>query len=157
MSVARWDGHSQRVVGIGASAGGLDALKQLVAGLPLDSGLAFVILQHLPPKQIGKLAALLAPASTLPVSDASSAHRLEPNTVVVVPPYTTARLYRGAITLRQVKGVRPTKPIDALFVSLAETLGDRAVGIVLSGTGDDGTAGLRQILDAHGTTIVQDP
>src|ERR1051325_9218840 len=98
----------QRVVGVGASAGGLDALKQLVAKIPDDTGLAFVVLQHLPPSQTGQLASLLAATSKLPVIDAATGHRIEPNTIVVVPPRTAACLYRGALVLRAAKaGARP--------------------------------------------------
>jgi two-component system CheB/CheR fusion protein len=148
----------QRVVGVGASAGGLDALKQLVAGIPTDTGLAFVVLQHLPPSQTGQLTSLLATASGLPVIDAASGHRIEPNTILVVPPRTTASLYRGALVLRAAKaGARPRMPIDSLFGSLAAVLGERAVGVVLSGTASDGTEGLRAIQAAGGLTFAQDP
>jgi two-component system CheB/CheR fusion protein len=148
----------QRVVGVGASAGGLDALKQLVGGIPADTGLAFVVLQHLPPSQIGQLASLLAAATALPVIDVASGHRIEPNTILVVPPHTSACLFRGALVLRTAKpGVRPRQPIDALFVSIAEVLRERAVGVVLSGTAHDGTEGLRAIRAAGGLTFAQDP
>ena len=148
----------QRVVGIGASAGGLDALKQLVAALPLDSGLAFVILQHLPPSQTGLLASLLASATTLPVIDVTSGHRIEPNTILVVPPHTEAAMARGALVLTTAEpGTRPTLPIDSLFASLADVLRERAVGVVLSGTARDGTEGLRAIHAAGGLTLAQDP
>jgi two-component system CheB/CheR fusion protein len=148
----------QRVVGIGASAGGLDALKQLVAAIAPDTGLAFVVLQHLPPSQTGQLAGLLATAATLPVIDAATGHRIAPNTILVVPPRTTASLYRGALVLRAAKaGARPRMPIDSLFNSLAAVLGERAVGVVLSGTAHDGTEGLRTIQAAGGLTFAQDP
>src|ERR1044071_10434831 len=148
----------QRVVGIGASAGGLDALKQLIARIPADTGLAFVVLQHLPPSQTGQLAGLLASASGLPVIDAATGHRIQPNTILVVPPRTTASLYRRALVLRAAKaGARPRMPIDSLFGSLAAVLGERAVGVVLSGTAHDGTEGLRAIQAAGGLTFAQDP
>src|ERR1043165_594006 len=100
-----------RVGGVGASAGGLDALKQLVGAVPADTGLAFVVLQHLPPSQIGQLASLLAGATTLPVIDAATGHRIEPNTILVVPPRTAACLYRGVLVLRTAKaGTRPRSP-----------------------------------------------
>ena len=125
----------QRVVGIGASAGGLDALKQLVGSVPADTGLAFVVLQHLPPSQIGQLASLLAGFTAIPVIDVANGHRIEPNTILVVPPHTSACVFRGALVLRTAKlGARPRQPIDALFASLADVLRERAVGVVLSGT-----------------------
>jgi signal transduction histidine kinase len=157
MTQVRWEADSQRIVGIGASAGGLDALKQLVAGLPRDSGLSFVILQHLPPAQTGVLATLLAPVSPLPVSNAMPQHRLAPDSIVIVPPLTGAEIHGGAIELRPMDGGRAGHPIDLLFSSLAQVAGDRAIGIVLSGTGYDGTYGLRQILAAGGSTVVQEP
>ena len=148
----------QRVVGVGASAGGLDALRQLVARIPLDTGLAVVVLQHLPPSQTGQLAALLAKSTGLPVINAESGHRIDPNTILVVPPHTSAAMFRGALVLRKAKpGKRPYLPIDALFGSLASTLGERAVGVVLSGTARDGTEGLRAIRAAGGLTFAQDP
>ena len=148
----------QRVVGVGASAGGLDALKQLVACVPPDSGLALVILQHLPPSQIGQLASLLAAATTLPVIDVVSGHRIEPNTILVVPPHTAACLFRGALVLRTASpGARPRQPIDTLFTSIADVLRERAVGVVLSGTAHDGTEGLRAIRAAGGLGFAQDP
>jgi two-component system CheB/CheR fusion protein len=148
----------QRVVGVGASAGGLDALKQLVASVPPDTGLAFVILQHLPPSQTGQLASLLAAATTLPVVNVTSGHRIEPNTILVVPPHTSACLFRGALVLRTASpGARPHQPIDTLFASIAEVLRERAVGVVLSGTAHDGTEGLRAIRAAGGLSFAQEP
>ncbi len=148
----------QRVVGVGASAGGLEALLQLVAAIPADSGVAIVVLQHLPPSQRGKLAHALTAATTLPVEDAVDGHRVRPNTIVVVPPRTSATLERGTLVLRVAKaGARPRLPIDALFVSLAAALGARAVGVVLSGSANDGTAGLRAIRNAGGLAIAQEP
>ncbi|HET9991583.1 MAG TPA: chemotaxis protein CheB, partial [Kofleriaceae bacterium] len=158
MAKARRAASPQRVVGIGASAGGLEALKQLVIHLPVDTGLAFVVLQHLPPSQIGQLARLLANWATVPVIDVQPGQQLAPNTILVVPPHTSAALSRGALVLRTAKaGARPRHPIDGLFASLATVLGDRAIGVVLSGTANDGTEGLRAIRAAGGLTIAQDP
>jgi two-component system, chemotaxis family, CheB/CheR fusion protein len=149
---------SQRVVGVGASAGGIDALGQLFARMPADTGLAFVVLQHLPPSQIGRLAASLATSTELPVIDVETGHRIEPNTVLLVPPRTSAQLLRGELVLRPGKaGARPRQPIDALFRSLAEALGERAIGVVLSGTARDGTEGLRAIQAAGGLSFAQEP
>jgi two-component system CheB/CheR fusion protein len=147
-----------RIVGVGASAGGLDALRQLVAHLPADTGAAFVVLQHLPPSQTGQLARLLAGATALPVVDVKATQRVAPNTIYVVPPYASATMQRGALVLRSRKGrTRPTMPIDVLFVSLAKVLASRAGGVVLSGSAHDGTEGLRAIREAGGHTFAQDP
>src|SRR6266700_7583314 len=88
-----------RVVGIGASAGGLDALRQLVARLPKDSGLAFVVLQHLPASQTGQLAQLLASVTELPVTDVKTGHHVRPDTILVVPPQTQATLRQGKLEI----------------------------------------------------------
>src|SRR5437667_6100425 len=126
-SVRRTQGLPQRVVGIGASAGGLDALRQLFAQVPVDTGLAFVVLQHLPPSQSGKLAAILAKTTAMPVIDVQSGQRIGPDHVYVVPPRIAAGLFRGALVLRTPKGgARPHLPIDGLLSSLATVLGERA-------------------------------
>jgi two-component system, chemotaxis family, CheB/CheR fusion protein len=146
------------VVGIGASAGGLEALRQLIARIPIDTGLAVVVLQHLPPSQTGQLATLLAKTTALPVINAESGRRIESNTILIVPPHTCAVMFRGALVLRKAKpGKRPYLPIDQLFGSLARVLDERAVGVVLSGTARDGTEGLRAIQAAGGLTFAQDP
>lgn len=124
-------------------------MRQLIAALPEKTGLALVILQHLPPSQTGKLARALASVTSLPVIDAVNGHRVAPNTIVVVPPRTSAELVRGALVLRVAKGgARPQQPIDGLFSSLATALGTRAIGVVLSGSANDGSAGLRDIREA---------
>ena len=156
--VRRTASMPQRVVGVGASAGGLDALRQLFARVPADTGLAFVVLQHLPPSQLGQLAALLASVAAIPVIDVETGHRIERDTVLVVPPRTSALLFRGALVLRTEQGgARPRHPIDGLFRSLAEVLGARAIGVVLSGTAHDGTEGLRAIQAAGGLAFAQEP
>ncbi len=146
------------MVGIGASAGGLEPLKQLFAQLPVKTGLAFVVLQHLPPSQTGKLAAILAKVTAMPVIDATNGERILPDRVYVVPPKVSADLFRGALVLRTPKGgARPHLPIDGLLTSLADVLGERAIGVVVSGSASDGTEGLRAIQAAGGLTFVQDP
>lgn len=146
------------MVGIGASAGGLEPLKQLFAQLPVNTGLAFVVLQHLPPSQTGKLAAILAKVTAMPVIDATNGERILADRVYVVPPKVSADLFRGGLVLRTPKGgARPHLPIDGLLTSLADVLGERAIGVVVSGSASDGTEGLRAIQAAGGLTFVQDP
>ena len=157
MAKARSTRLPARVIGIGASAGGLDAIRQLIAHVPLNTGYAFVVLQHLPPSQIGELAKLLAPTTALPVIDLESGTRVVANTIFIVPPHTSVSLARGTPVFRTAKtGIRPNHPIDALFTSLAKVMKRRAVGVVLSGTGNDGSDGLRAIQQAGGLTLVQD-
>jgi two-component system CheB/CheR fusion protein len=147
-----------KVVGIGASAGGLNALKDLIADLPAESGIAFVILQHRAMSQPSLLSAVLAAATKLPVVDIHSGQRIEANQIYVVPPGVEATLRQGALMLRlQKDAARRRLPIDGLFASLAKALGTEAVGVVLSGTASDGTEGLRAIQTAGGTTFAQEP
>ena len=147
-----------RVVGIGASAGGLDAIKQLLGAVPLDTGHAFVMLQHLATGQGSQLAHVLEPTTSMKVVDITTGERVIANTVYVVPPGVSASLFRGALVLPEPKGgKRPHPPIDALFESLAEVLAERAIGVVLSGTASDGTEGLRAIQAGGSVTLVQDP
>ena len=158
MAKARRPALPLRVVGVGASAGGLSALEQLVARIPAETGLAYVVLQHLAPSHSVELSNLLAAATTLPVRTLSAGTRLEANRIYVVPPQTSATLSRGVLKLkRAATGRRPRRPIDELFQSLATALGERAVGVVLSGTASDGTEGLRAIRAAGGLTLVQEP
>ena len=124
-----------RVVGVGASAGGLEALKQLVAAVPPDAALAVIVLQHLPPDQHQLLAELLRASTSLPVIEVGERAEIAPNTILVVPARTCAEMSNGTLIARVPhSGERPRLPIDGLFRSLAEVLGERAIGVVLSGT-----------------------
>ena len=146
------------VVGVGASAGGIEALERLFSSLPATSGLAFVIVQHLAPDRESLLPELLARVSNMPVEKARDGMRIEPDRAYVVPPNTAPTVEGGALRLRApgpVHGQRNT--IDLFLSSLAEDQGSSAVGVVLSGTGSDGTAGLQAIKKHGAFTIVQDP
>ena len=145
------------VVAIGASAGGLEAFRALLAALPANSGMAFILVQHLDPSHASMLVELLSPHTALTVIEAREGMRLEPDHVCIIPPgrfltVETGRLRLSAPEERQ--GVR--MPFDSLLRSIA-TLGERAVCIVLSGTGNDGSAGARAIKEAGGLVIAQEP
>ena len=157
-AVAEKDGHSPfPVVGIGASAGGLEAFSGLLAALPVDTGMAFLIVQHLDPTHESKLAELLARTTSMAVVQASSGLRVEPNRVYVIPPATDMALAHGAIVLKpREPSAIPHLPVDYLFRSLAEEQQGRAIGVVLSGTGSDGTLGLCEIKAVGGITFAQD-
>jgi two-component system CheB/CheR fusion protein len=146
------------IVGIGASAGGLEAYMQLLQALPERTGMAFVLVQHLDPKNVSKLANLLAPCSRMPVLEAAHDLSLQPDHVYVIAPDTTLRLAgQGVLQVeprREVSG--PHLPIDIFFRSLAEQRASGAIGVVLSGTGSDGTLGLEEIKAAGGITLAQD-
>ncbi len=147
-----------RVVGIGASAGGVEAFTRLLKALPDDSGLAFVLLSHLSRTHHSELARLLSPATTMPVREATDGDVPHPNHVYVLPADRHMVIKDGHIRLQardQHDGIPAT--IDRFFESLALEQGPSAVGVVLSGTGSDGTAGLRAIQAHGGKTFAQDP
>lgn len=143
------------IVGVGASAGGLDALRRFLAGLPTDVGMAFVLVQHRDHAHKSELIPLLADRCPLPVVAAAAGHAVRENHVYVVPPGKLASLAKDAFVLRdRPSGVQ--HGIDHFFASLAETRGARAIGVVLSGAASDGTKGLGAIKGARGLTFVQD-
>ncbi len=147
-----------RIVGLGASAGGLDALQQFFANVPLASGLAYVVVQHLDPMHKAMLAELLQRATTMPVCEATEAMRVQVDTVYVIPPNSELSVVLGRLHVAvplQPRGLR--LPIDVLFSSLARAQGDSAVGVVLSGMGSDGTLGLLAIKSQGGLTLAQQP
>jgi two-component system CheB/CheR fusion protein len=146
------------VVGIGASAGGLEALKQLFGNLPTDSGTAFVVVQHLDPERPSMLTSVIEGITRMPVVEATNEMPVKPNRVYVIPPGADISIYRGMMRLvpRQLTG-RLHLPIDSFFRSLAEDRGNRAIGVVLSGSGADGTEGLRAIKAEGGIAIAQEP
>ena len=144
------------VVGIGASAGGLDAFRGFLAHLPPDSGMAFVLVQHLSPDHDSLLTEILARASPIPIVEAQDDMAVEPNRAYVIPPDATLTIESGR--LRVVKPAPPRvtrRPIDSFFVSLAADQGDNAVSIVLSGVGSDGSSGLTAVKEGGGLTIAQ--
>ena len=145
------------IVGIGASAGGLEAFTQLLGALPHDTGMAFVFVQHLAPTRETVLTDLLSKATQMPTSQVEDATRVQPNHVYVIPPNHSMTISDGVLHL----GPRDTAPgrhlpIDAFFASLADDQGARAIGVILSGTGADGAVGLRAIKSAGGVTFAQD-
>jgi two-component system CheB/CheR fusion protein len=145
------------VVGIGASAGGLKALREFVEAVPADSGLAFVVVVHLDPERPSRMAELLQDRTAMPVSQVDMATKVEANHIYVIPPAHDLAIVGDTLTLRE-RGERSSHaPVDLLFRTLAEAYGHDAVGVVLSGTGVDGTAGLRHIREGGGITIAQSP
>jgi two-component system CheB/CheR fusion protein len=146
------------VVGIGASAGGLDALKKLITAMPVPSGMAFVLIQHLEPTHKSLLVSLLAKHTTMVVIQAADRMRVEANTVYSMPPDRYLSLRNGTLRLTAPIGRRALRmPIDFFLRSLAESREERSIGVVLSGTGTDGTSGLKAIKAHGGMTMVQDP
>src|SRR6266567_3360065 len=142
------------IVGIGGSAGGFEAAMDLLRHLPPRTGMAFVIVQHLDPHHASRLPNLLGKATAMPVSEIAGTTAPKPNTVYVQPPNKCVIAKDGALTLIR-RTERLNVAIDHFLESLAEECGSRAIGIVLSGTGSDGTAGLRAIKAAGGLTFAQ--
>ena len=145
------------VVGIGASAGGLKALQQLVESIPEDSGFAYVIIVHLDPRRESRMGQLLQDRTSMPVMQVNAATPLEANHVYLIPPGHDLVLRERNIELRDRGERAEHAPIDLFFRTMAEAVGTSAVGVVLSGTGADNTAGIRYIREAGGTTIAQSP
>lgn len=144
------------VVGIGASAGGLDALAELMPHLPRRD-MAFIVVQHLAPDHESMLPRLIARSTELDVVAAADGMPLEPGHVYVITPNVDLAVMHGVIRIVPPPPTPQHLPIDYLFRSLADDLGPSAIGVVLSGTGTDGTFGLKAIRAAGGLTFVQDP
>jgi two-component system CheB/CheR fusion protein len=147
-----------RIVGIGASAGGLVALEQLFSQVPPRSGLAYVVVQHLDPTQKAMLVDLLQRVTTLSVRQAEELMHVEPDCVYVIPPNAELSVINGALNLERPTEPRGLRlPINVLFSSLAREQGERSIAVILSGMGSDGTLGLQEIKALGGLTVVQQP
>ena len=145
------------IVGIGASAGGLEAFHELLHALPRDTGMAFVLVQHLDPDHESILARLLAKATSLPVNEVKDGVIVEPNHVYVIPPNATMAILHGVLHLMaRDEPLARHLPIDFFLRSLAEDQGSRAIGVILSGTASDGTLGLKAVKAEGGITFAQD-
>lgn len=153
------DGSSRfPIVGVGASAGGLEALTQFLTSLPSESGMAFLLVQHLDPRHESRLAELLGRSTTMPVVEATDGLAVRPNHVYVIPPNTNLGVSGGVLRLTPRGPSRsPHLPIDFLFRSLAIDQEQRAIAVVLSGTGSDGTQGVGEVKVQGGITFAQDP
>ena len=150
-------GANVPVVGIGASAGGLDVFKRLLGDLPGDTGFAIVFIQHLDPNHQSMLAEILSRATSMPVSEAADGVPLEANHVYVIPQNVELTLLGGALKLAPRTQTPGTHlPIDRFLRSLADQRGSRAIGVILSGAGSDGAAGVEAIKAAGGVTFAQD-
>jgi two-component system, chemotaxis family, CheB/CheR fusion protein len=145
------------IVGIGASAGGLDAVTQLLQALPIDSGLAFILVQHLDPTRESVLAELLSRVTRMPVQQVQDGTPVAPKQVYIAPPPADVVITNRVVKLLPRSVARGLHtPIDRFFRSLAEDQGPQAIGIVLSGSGSDGALGLQAIKEHGGLTLVQD-
>ncbi len=145
------------VVGIGASAGGLEVFKLLLTDLPADTGFAIVFIQHLDPTHRSMLTDILTRSTAMPVSEAADGMPLEANHVYVIPANVDLTLADGALKLApRTQSPGSHMPIDCFLRSAAEQCGSGAIGVILSGTGADGAAGVEAIKAAGGVTFAQD-
>lgn len=144
------------VVGIGASAGGLEALREVLPGLPTNAKISYVVAQHLHPTHRSMLIDLLRTHTKLELVEAKNREQLRAGRIYVTPPGRNVTVNKGQLQLTKTTGLVGPKPsVDRFFTSLAEAKGERAVGIILSGTGSDGAAGVRAIKAHGGFTIAQ--
>jgi two-component system, chemotaxis family, CheB/CheR fusion protein len=156
-AAASADTRPVSTVGVGASAGGLEAFEQLLAALPSDSGMAFVLVQHLAPKHASILSELLRKSTRMPVVEVSEGMKVEANHVYVIPPNADMSIIGGTLHLSPFTLDRAHRmPIDSFLRSLAEDQQSRAIGVILSGTASDGTLGLQAIKALGGVTFAQD-
>ena len=146
------------IVGIGASAGGLEALEQFFQKMPPQNGMAFVIIQHLDPNHIGIMPELLQRITPMKVSQVTDKLKVKPDCVYVIPPNKSMSILKGELYLFdpvEPRGLR--LPIDIFFRSLAIDQQEKSIGIILSGMGSDGTLGVKAIKENNGLVLVQDP
>ena len=145
-------------MGIGASAGGLEALELFLANVPAESGMAFVIIQHLDPTHKGVLVELLHRGTSMQVFQVKDRMRVEPNCVYVIPPNKDMSILHGILHLLDPVAPRGLRlPIDFFFRALADDQQEHSIGVILSGMGSDGTLGLRAIKEKAGAVFVQKP
>lgn len=146
------------IVGIGASAGGLDALTKLISALPDDAGMAYILIQHLDPKHKSLMAELLTKHTVMPVLQATEGSAILSNHIYVIPAGSYLSVNDDMLHLSAPTAPHGARmPVDFLFESMAKECGERAIAIILSGTGTDGTVGVKAVKAGGGFVIVQDP
>ncbi|HXC34812.1 MAG TPA: chemotaxis protein CheB, partial [Candidatus Acidoferrales bacterium] len=150
--------YSFPIIGIGTSAGGLEALEHFLSHVPRNSGMAFVIVQHLDPTRKGVMPELLQRTTGMKVIQVKDRTTVLPNCVYVIPPNKDMSILHGVLHLLEPASTRGLRlPIDFFFRSLAQDRQEHSIGVILSGMGSDGTLGLRAIKEKGGVVLVQDP
>ncbi|HAO32230.1 MAG TPA: chemotaxis protein CheR, partial [Candidatus Competibacteraceae bacterium] len=143
-------------VGIGASAGGLEALESFFSQMTADSGMAFIVIQHLSPDYKSMMVELLSKRTAMPVRRAEEGMRVEADSVYLIPPKKNLSIFQGKLLLRESDHNRGLNlPIDVFLRSLADDQAEKAIAIILSGTGSDGVRGIRAVKEAGGMVLVQ--
>lgn len=156
------DEHSVKkpcaIVGIGASAGGLEAFTRLLEKLPDDTGMAFVLVQHLDPSHKSILSEILSRSTSMPISEVEDKTVMKPDCVYIIPPGKAMSVSQGLLSLVPRADIaRQFMPVDIFLESLAKDQGSKAIGVILSGTATDGSRGLKEIKKAGGITFAQKP
>lgn len=149
--------HAVQIVGMGASAGGLDAISEFLASMPSRTGMAFIVLQHQDPSRRGLLPELLRRITSMEVCEIAESVEVRPDHVYVAPPNFDLAFSNEKLMAVEMADGHGRYPIDAFFRTLAAEKGQAAAGVVFSGMGTDGTAGLRAIQEAGGVTLAQEP
>jgi two-component system CheB/CheR fusion protein len=144
------------IAGIGASAGGVEAVAELLRQLPATSGIAFVVVMHLDPGHISQLPQVFARSASLPVEEAQDGTAVRPDRVYVAPAHGDVRIENSVLRIRPRESGQPHLPIDSFLQSLASDQGGRAIAVILSGSASDGAAGIISVKDAGGLTFAQD-
>ncbi|MFH6971576.1 chemotaxis protein CheB [Flavobacterium petrolei] len=158
LKVSDADAADFPIIGIGASAGGLEALELFFKNMPVNSGIGFVVIQHLDPTHTGIMPELLQRMTTMKVYQATDALQVKPNCVYVIPPNKSLSILNGKLHLfvpKESRGLR--LPINIFLKSLAQDRLEKSIGIILSGMGSDGSLGLKAIKENNGIVVVQDP
>jgi two-component system CheB/CheR fusion protein len=146
------------VVGLGASAGGIKAFKDFFAHVPPNSCMAYVVILHLSPEHESHLAEVLQVSTEMPVTQVRDAVKIEPNHVYVIPPNKSLEMNDSRLALSEIKRIEERRaPVDIFFRTLAQSKRERAVSVVLSGTGADGSMGMKRVKEMGGICVVQDP
>lgn len=146
------------IAGMGASAGGLEAFEQFFSNMKKNPGMAFILISHLDPQHASMLTEILQRVTQMTVVEVQDGMKVKPNFVYVIPPNREMIIFQGTLKLSIPEGPRGQRlPIDVFFRSLAQDQGENAIGIIFSGTGSDGTMGLRDIYGVGGVAIIQDP
>ncbi len=151
------DDKEHYIVGIGASAGGLEALQKFLSALPSNTGFPYIVIQHLSPDYKSLMGEILSKYTDMPVEQVEDGMKVEPDHIYVIQPGKNIRISKGVILLSSQKEKELNLPIDMFFRSLAEEAGTHAIAVILSGTGSDGTNGIKTIKEYDGMIIVQEP
>src|SRR4030095_14808867 len=158
ISASKFDGDSFVITGIGASAGGIQAFQDFFQNVPANSGIAYVVILHMSPDYDSHLAQVFQTTTNMPVTQVNEKIRVEPDHVYVVPPNQHLTMSDGHIIVTPNTQIEDRRaPVDIFFRTLAEEHSSKAIAVILSGTGANGSMGLKRVKEKGGATFVQNP